>query len=130
LRTKPIQVKSIIRAVGLATQLIKRSACFEFEPLPDDNYEFRVKEEYLPAALLLLERVAKDMEAVHDIKDMLVLLAEKNGWTARTLCEAFVIDPDNTNNGGVAEVLQIVLDGGDDIDWITRMVSAKPNPGS
>lgn len=45
LRTYAMSVIGVDRANLVALKIIKSSQWFEFTPLPDDEYEFKVKEE-------------------------------------------------------------------------------------
>lgn len=57
--------------------------------------------------------------------ERLTKLAEENNYDAQKLLSLFNIPHDRTNNGGTREVIEILIQDGDDPDWIEDMLTLR-----
>jgi hypothetical protein len=53
-----------------------------------------------------------------------VQIAEARGLTTAHLVLQAGVDPDRLNNGGLAELVSLLLDEGDDPEWIEELLIA------
>lgn len=55
-------------------------------------------------------------------RDDLIALAETHELDSSDLMTLFDIPHDRTNNGGVAEVIDLAIEGGDDPEWMAQEI--------